>query len=230
MRYSGAVQRKLVNHHKGLAAAIIVFGVSAVYPIARQLPFGWAIGILVLSDIHRAYRSRRSSSTFLTDVALPWTEFGRLAAGMVAGGGQYRRNISGHMAGLQAWLALNVARAAMQLVDSAAGHATYRQSARTRVTSAFGIWLSPLVRPPTIRCPRSQACACSKKMSPSPWKNSFKTIPESRLRSKIWQLALTMPNQPRKPMLFDAKKRGVVVIRPKARSGSRKIPSWCSAV
>src|SRR5215469_3508680 len=142
MRYSGAVQRKLVNHHKGLAAAIIVFGVSAVYPIARQLPFGWAIGILVLSDIHRAYRSRRSSSTFLTDVALPWTEFGRLAAGMVAGGGQYRRNISGHMAGLQAWLALNVARAAMQLVDSAAGHATYRQSARTLVTSAFGIWLS----------------------------------------------------------------------------------------
>jgi len=36
MRYSGAVQRKLVNHHKGLAAAIIVFGVSAVYPVARQ--------------------------------------------------------------------------------------------------------------------------------------------------------------------------------------------------
>lgn len=34
MRYSGAVQRKLVNHHKGLAAAIIVFGVSAVYPVA----------------------------------------------------------------------------------------------------------------------------------------------------------------------------------------------------
>jgi hypothetical protein len=26
----------LVNHHKGLAAAIIVFGVSAVYPVARQ--------------------------------------------------------------------------------------------------------------------------------------------------------------------------------------------------
>ena len=51
----------------------------------------------------------------------------------------------------------------MQLVDSAAGHATYRQSARTRVTSAFGIWLSPLVRPLTIRCPRSQAYACSKK-------------------------------------------------------------------
>ena len=101
MRYSGAVQRKLINHHKGLAAAIIVFGVSAVYPVARQLPFAWAIGILVLSDIHRVYRSRRSSSTFLTDVALPWAEFGRLAAGMVAGGGQCRRNISGHIAGLQ---------------------------------------------------------------------------------------------------------------------------------
>src|SRR5262249_61355342 len=94
MRYSGAVQRKLVNHHKGLAAAIIVFGVSAVYPIARQLPFGWAIGILVLSDIHRAYRSRRSSSTFLTDVALPWNEFGRLAAGMVAGGRHSRCRLS----------------------------------------------------------------------------------------------------------------------------------------
>ena len=35
MRYSGAVQRKLVNHHKGLAAAIIVFGASAVYPVSN---------------------------------------------------------------------------------------------------------------------------------------------------------------------------------------------------
>src|SRR5215467_1241795 len=101
MRYSGAVQRKLVNHHKALAAAIMVFGVSAVYPVARQLPFGWAIGILVLSDIHRAYRSRRSSSTFLTDVALPWTKSGVLAAGMVAGGDKFRRNIAGHMAVIQ---------------------------------------------------------------------------------------------------------------------------------
>ena len=160
MRYSGAVQRKLVNHHKGLAAAIIVFGVSAVYPVARQLPFGWAIGILVLSDIHRAYRSRRSSSTFLTDVdcgpALEriWPASGRY------GGAANTGNIYGVTR--TAWLALNVARAAMQLVDSAAGHA-YRQSARTRVTSAFGIWLSPLVRPLTIRCPRGQAYACSKK-------------------------------------------------------------------
>ena len=157
-----------------------------------------------------------------------WPASGRYGGGRRPIPAQHLRPYGG--ATRTAWLALNVARAAMQLVDSAAGHATYRQSARTRVTSAFGIWLSPLVRPLTIRCPRSQACACSKKMSPSPWKNSFKTIPESGLRSKIWQLALTMPNQPRKPMLFDAQKRGVVVIRPKARSGSRKIPSWCSAV
>ena len=103
MRYSGAVQRKLVNHHKGLAAAIIVFGVSAVYPVARQLvsagrsAYSFYPTSTELID-HGAAR-RPSLPTWI--VALPWTEFGRLGAGIVAGGGQYRRNISGHMAGPQ---------------------------------------------------------------------------------------------------------------------------------
>ena len=148
-----------------------------------------------------------------------WPASGRYGGGRRPIPAQHLRPYGG--ATRTAWLALNVARAAMQLVDSAAGNPTYRQSARTRVTSAFGIWLSPLVRPLTIRCPRSQACGALKRCR-CPLGKLVQDNSRKRLRSKIWQLALTMPNQPRKPVLLDAQKRGVVVIRPKARSGSRK--------